>query len=70
MKADRRISIKDYHRNKNLRKLLLWLPYPGWQFVVRMNGARWPASWGPVSLTRRMTAPRKSLVSADRQGQR
>ena len=47
MKADLRISIKDYHRNKNLRILLFRPPFPCRQFLVRMNGApvadRWRA---------------------------
>ena len=34
------------------------------QFYVRMNGARWPASGHPVSLTRVLTGLRKSLVRA------
>jgi len=62
MKADLRISIKDYHRNKNLKILLLRPPFPSRQFLVRMNGSPWPAKGGPVSLTRLLTAIRKSLV--------
>jgi hypothetical protein len=68
MKADMRISIKDYHRNKNLKILLFRPPFPGRQFRVRMNGAPWPAAGRWVSLTRLMTAWRKSLVRAGRAG--
>ncbi len=64
MKADLRISTKDYHRKKNLKILLLRPPFPGRQFLVRMSGAPWPAGGGPVSLTRLVTALRKSLVRA------
>ena len=64
MKAYLRISIKDYHRNKNLKILLFRLPFPGRQFWVRMKGAPWPARGGPVSLTRLVTALRKALVKA------
>ncbi len=64
MKADLRISIKDYHRKKNLKILLFRPPFPGRQFLVRMNGAPWPPGGGPVSLTRLVTALRKALVRA------
>jgi len=66
MKADLRISINDYHRKKSLKILLFRPPFPGRQFLVRMNGVPWPAGGGPVSLTRLMTALRKSLVKAGR----
>ena len=62
MKADLRISIKDYRRGKNLKVLLLRVPFGGRQFFVRMNGEQWPASGKPVSVTRVMTALRKALV--------
>jgi hypothetical protein len=68
MKADRRISIKDYHRNKSLKVRRFRAPFPCWQFLVRMNGAPWPAGGGPVSLTRLVTALRKALVRAGRVG--
>jgi hypothetical protein len=68
MKADLRISIKDYHRNKSLKILLFRAPFSGGQFLVRMNGAAWPAGGGMVSLTRLVTALRKSLVRASRDG--
>jgi hypothetical protein len=45
MKMDLRISIKDYRRNKSLKVLLFRAPWPG-QFLVRMNGERWPARKG------------------------
>jgi len=46
MKADLRISIKDYHRKKNLKILLFRPPFPCRQFLARMNGAPWPAGGG------------------------
>jgi hypothetical protein len=70
MKADLRISIKDYHRKKSLKILLFRPPFPCRQFLVLMNGAPWPPGGGPVSLTRLATALRKSLVSADCGGER
>jgi len=66
MKADLRISINDYHRKKSLKILLFRPPFPGRQFLVRMNGVPWPAGGGPVSLMRVLTALRKSLVKAGR----
>jgi len=68
VKADRRISIKDYHRNKSLKIRLFRAPFARRQFRVRMNGAPWPAGGGMGSLTRRVTARRKSLVRASRDG--
>lgn len=68
MKADLRISIKDFHRNKNLKILLFRAPFACRQFLVPINGAPWPAGGGPVSLTRLVTALRKSLVRASRGG--
>ena len=68
MKADLRIFIKDYHRRKNLRILLFRPPFPFRQFLVRMNGARWPGSGEPVLLTRLVTDWGKSLVRAGRVG--
>ena len=62
MKADLRISIKDYRRNKNLKILLLHTPFTTRQFFVRMNGDPWPKDGRPVSLTRLLTALRKSLA--------
>jgi hypothetical protein len=65
MKADLRISIKDYRRGKNLKILLLHVPFASSrQFWVRRNGAPWPRDGRPVSLTRVLTALRKSLVKA------
>ena len=64
MKADLRISIKDYQRNKNLKILLFRPPFPCRGFYVRMNDAPWPASGEPVCLSRLMAALRKSLVRA------
>jgi len=65
MKANLRISIKDYHRNKNLKFQLVRLPFSASrQFWVRMNGEPWPKDGRPVSLTRIMTSLRKALVRA------
>ena len=64
MKADLRISVKDHRRNKNLKIQLTQLPYSSRQFWVRMNGTPWPKDGRPVSLTRVLTALRKSLVKA------
>jgi len=33
-----RISIKDYHRGKNLKVLLVRVPFSPRQYFVRMNG--------------------------------
>ena len=65
MKADLRISIKDYRRNKNLKVLLVRLPFASRQFHVRMNGVPWPKDQRPVSITRLLTALRKAVVKAD-----
>jgi hypothetical protein len=70
MKADLRISIKDHHRKKNLKIRLFRPPFPCRQFLVRMNGAPWPRAGEPMSLTRLVTALRKSLVRAGRGGER
>jgi hypothetical protein len=51
MKADSRISIKDYRRNKNLKVLLYRPSFPSRGFMVRMNGERWPKDGGPVCVT-------------------
>ena len=65
MKADLRISVKDYRRNKNLKVLLTQIPFAATrQFWVRMNGQPWPRTGQPVSVTRLMTALRKALVRA------
>ena len=65
MKADLRISIKDYHRNKNLKILLRRVPFASTRhFCVHMNGEPWPKDGRPVSLTKIMTSLRKALVRA------
>jgi hypothetical protein len=64
MKACLRISVKDYARGKNLKITLARSPFTNRQFVVRMDGQPWPADGRPVSLTRLLTAIRKSLVKA------
>ena len=49
MKADLRISVKDYRRNKNLKIQLLRVPFTtSRQFWVRMNGQPWPKDGRPV----------------------
>jgi hypothetical protein len=65
MKADLRISVKDYRRAKSLKILLVRVPFStSRQFWVKMNGKPWPESGQPVSITRLMTALRKSLAKA------
>jgi hypothetical protein len=62
MKADLRISIKDYHRNKSLKILLTRAPFSQRQFFVRMNGREWPKGGNPTSITRVLTGLRKALA--------
>ena len=62
MKAELRISIKDYQKNKNLKILLFRTPFTVRQYYVRMNGAPWPRDRRAVSLTRLLTGLRKALV--------
>jgi hypothetical protein len=62
MKADLRISIKDYHRNKKLKVLLFRPPFPSRGWLVRMNGESWPKRRGTVGLSRLLAAVRKALV--------
>ena len=65
MKADLRISVKDYRRNKNLKVMLRQVPFTTTrQYWVRMNGQPWPKKRQPVSLTRVLTALRKALVKS------
>jgi len=65
MKPDMRISIKDYRRNKNLKIQLIQVPFSASrQFWVQMNGIRWPQDGRPVSITRLLTALRKSVVKS------
>ena len=65
MKADLRISVKDYRRDKNLKIQLVRIPFSASrQFWVRMNGVPWPEEGRPVSLTRLLTAVRKALVKS------
>jgi hypothetical protein len=65
MKADLRISIKDYHRNKNLKILLFRPPFPDTDFTD-LHGGGWRGV-GPVCLTRLLTGLRKSLVRSGQQ---
>ena len=68
MKAHIRISVKDFQRNKNLKILLTRAPFTrNRQFSVKMNGQPWPKDGRPVSLTRLLTALRKSLVKSVRE---
>ena len=64
MKAELRISIKDYRKNKNLKILLFRTPFAPRQYFVRMNGAAWPKDRRAVSLTRLLSGVRKALVRA------
>jgi len=51
MKADLRISVKNYRRSKNLKVQLTQVPFPSArQYWVRMNGQPWPKEGQPVSL--------------------
>ena len=61
MKADLRISIKDYRRNKNLKIQLVCVPFSQRQFFVRMNGEPWPKGGRPVAVTRWLTALAKTV---------
>jgi len=63
MRADFRISVKDYARKKVLKVHLMRTPF-GRQFFVKMNSERWPKDGRPVSLTKVTTAIRKALVRA------
>jgi hypothetical protein len=52
-------------QNKNLKVQLCRIPFArNRQFCVKMNGQPWPKDGRPVSLTRLLTAFRKSLVKA------
>ena len=65
MKANLRISLKDYRRDKSVKILLREVPFSAArQFRVTMNGEPWPKEGRPVSVTRLMAARRKSLVKA------
>lgn len=64
MKADLRISIKDYRRNKNLKVLLCRPPYPTRGYWVWMNGQRWPKDGRAVCISSLAAALRKALVRA------
>ena len=64
MKADLRISVKDYRRNKNLKIQLYAVRFDPQRCFVKMNGELWPGDGRPVSVMRLMTALRKSLVRA------
>ena len=57
MKADWRISVKDYRWNKHLKVQLTQVPFArARQFWVRMNGVPWLKPGQPVSVTRLMAA--------------
>ncbi len=64
MKADLRISIKDYRRKKSLKVLLFRPPFPSRGFLVQMGAKPWSAPGRTASLTRILTALRKALVKA------
>jgi hypothetical protein len=51
MRAELRISIKDYRHNKNPKILLFRTPFVPRQYCVRMHGAAWPKNRRAVSLT-------------------
>jgi hypothetical protein len=62
MKAELRISVKDYRKNKNLKILLFRTPFAPRQYFVRMNGAAWHKDRPAVSLTRLLSGVPKALV--------
>ena len=65
MKSDRRMSIKDYLRNKNLKfNSFGFLFYTPRQFWGRMNGCPWPKDGRPVAVTHLLNALRESLVKS------
>ena len=65
MKYDLRMSVKDYRRGKNLKIQLAQLSFAcSRQFLVKMNGSPWPSDGRPVSITRVLTALRKSIVKS------
>jgi hypothetical protein len=64
MKAELRISIKDYRQNKKLKVLLFRTPLATRRYYVRMNGVAGPKDRRAVSLTRLLTGVRKALVRA------
>ncbi len=68
MKANLRISIKDFQRNKNSKiQALTRVLRSSRQFWVRMNGELTDEGYGGPSLTRLLTAggriPRQSAAS-------
>ena len=65
VRADLRISITDYHKNKKLKVLLFRPAYPSRGFLVPMNGKPWPGRGEPVCLTRLLRTLRKALVRAE-----
>jgi hypothetical protein len=64
MKADLRVSIKDYRQNKKLKILLFRTPFATRHYYVRMNAVAWPKDLRAASLTRLLTGVRKALVRA------
>ena len=64
MKADLRISVKDFGRDKNLKLLRFRVLHAGRQFWVRRNGAPWPADGRPVSLSKLFAALHQAVVRA------
>jgi hypothetical protein len=54
--------VKHDRRGKRLGIMRRRTPFPTRPFSVRMNGQPWPEDGRPVSLTRLLTALRKSLV--------
>ena len=61
MKADFRISVKDFSRGHTLKVQLSRVPFSR-QFLVTMNGSRWPVSGRPVSLSKVFASLRKAVV--------
>ncbi len=66
MKADLRISIKDYRRNKNLKVVHFKPPFPSRGFMVTINGRPWPTRPRDVGLARIFAALSKALAPSSR----
>jgi hypothetical protein len=58
MKADLRISVKDYRPNKNLKILIQSATFSHRQFYVRMNGAPCPWRLEPITVQPRSSVER------------
>jgi hypothetical protein len=66
MKADLRISIKDYCRNKSLEVLVYGAPFPPRGYLVTLSGRHWRTRPETVGLTRVLAALKRALVRRTR----